>query len=200
MRYTATQAGFSLVETLVSITILLIVIIGPMTISTSAAKSTSFATEQVTAFFLAQEGVELVEKARNDLMLQHFSNATLYPDPWADFTRSVAPGVYRQCYGSSGCSFSITNSPIGALSSISGCGGQDSCKIRLDPDNTSLRAKFNTGSTGAITMYQRIIKLELLPSGKEVSVTSTVTWRSGFSRDPQQVVVQSSLFNIYDTP
>lgn len=66
------QSGFSLVETLVAITILLVVIIGPMTISSSAAKSTSFASEQVTAFFLAQEGAELIEKARNDLLLEHF--------------------------------------------------------------------------------------------------------------------------------
>ena len=52
------QKGFSLVETLVAISILLIVIVGPMTISMSTAKSSSFASEQVQAFFLAQEGLE----------------------------------------------------------------------------------------------------------------------------------------------
>ena len=68
--YQQKQSGFSLVETLVAISILLIVIVGPMTISMQSAKSSSFASEQVQAFFLAQEGLELAEKARDDLLLR----------------------------------------------------------------------------------------------------------------------------------
>jgi prepilin-type N-terminal cleavage/methylation domain-containing protein len=52
------QSGFSLVETLVAISLLLIMIVGPMAISAKTAKSTSFASEQVQAFFLAQEGLD----------------------------------------------------------------------------------------------------------------------------------------------
>ena len=198
MRYTSQQSGFSLVETLVAITILLIVIVGPMTISSSAAKSTSFASEQVTAFFLAQEGAELMEKARNDLLLQNFSGTN--PDPWADFTRTAAGGTYRFCYtsvGVNGCNLSIGNGSSGALTSPASCSGQDSCKVNLDAENSSLRSKFTAGNTGVATIYIRNIRLQQV-SANEVSVTSTVTWRSGFSRDDQQVVVQTSLFNIYE--
>jgi hypothetical protein len=34
----------------------------------------------------------------------------------------------------------------------------------------------------------------------EVKVVSTVTWRSGFSRDQQSVSVETSLFNVYGLP
>jgi prepilin-type N-terminal cleavage/methylation domain-containing protein len=195
MRYSSKKSGFSLVETLVAITILLIVIIGPMTISSSAAKSTSFASEQVTAFFLAQEGAELMEKARNDLLLEHFSGAN--SDPWADFTRTVNPGPYRQCYTTNGCNLSISATANGALSSPASCSGQDSCKVHLDQENGSLRSKFTPGTTGTPTIYSRNIRLQQV-SANEVSVTSIVTWRSGFSRESQEVRVQTSLFNIYE--
>lgn len=49
-------------ETLVAITILLIVVVGPMKIIISASNSTSFSGEQVVAFFLAQEGAEIAQK------------------------------------------------------------------------------------------------------------------------------------------
>lgn len=196
MRYAPQQSGFSLVETLVAITILLIVIIGPMSISSSAAKSTSFASEQVTAFFLAQEGAELIEKARNDLLLEHFSGSN--PDPWADFTRTVNPGLYRQCYTANGCNFSINADGTGTLTAPASCSGQDGCKVNLDAENSSLRSRFTPGTTGTPTLYSRNIRLQIV-SANEVSVTSVVTWRSGFSRDDQQVTVQTSLFNIYAT-
>jgi len=82
------QAGFSLVETLVSISILLLVIVGPMTITSRTAKSATFASEQVQAFFLAQEGVELAQKARSDLVLRKF-----LPTVHANYLALILPQV-----------------------------------------------------------------------------------------------------------
>lgn len=192
------QSGFSLVETLVAITILLVVIIGPMTISSSAAKSTSFASEQVTAFFLAQEGAELIEKARNDLLLEHFSGSN--PDPWADFTRTGTGGVYRLCYNTvsaSGCNLSINPNSTGTLTTPGSCSNAENCVINLDAESSSLRSKFTAAGSGTATIYSRSIRLQAV-SANEVSVTSIVTWRSGFSRESQEVRVQTSLFNIYE--
>jgi type II secretory pathway pseudopilin PulG len=66
----STPGGFSLVETLVATSILLLVVVGPLAISSRTAKSSTFATEQLTAYLLAQEGLELAEKARGDSILQ----------------------------------------------------------------------------------------------------------------------------------
>ncbi|MCA9360544.1 prepilin-type N-terminal cleavage/methylation domain-containing protein [Candidatus Kaiserbacteria bacterium] len=90
--------GFSLVETLVAITILLIIIIGPMTISSSTARSTSFASEQVVAYFLAQEGAELAQKARDDFLLENFYVDSSEPYiGWDKFTDDGG-GTYKQCF------------------------------------------------------------------------------------------------------
>jgi prepilin-type N-terminal cleavage/methylation domain-containing protein len=59
--------GFTLVETLVAVTVLLLVIVGPMTVAQKGIQNAYFANEQVTAVFLAQEAgrrhLELVWKS-----------------------------------------------------------------------------------------------------------------------------------------
>ncbi|NCO61881.1 prepilin-type N-terminal cleavage/methylation domain-containing protein, partial [Candidatus Kaiserbacteria bacterium] len=89
MKNFSKQHGFSLVEVLVAITLLLLIVTGPMKIITDANHSTAFASEQVTAFFLAQEGLELAQKGRDDLMLQYFdkqfNNNGNMVNPWAKF-------------------------------------------------------------------------------------------------------------------
>lgn len=200
MIHNTKQSGFSLVETLVAITILLIVIVGPMTIVSSAARSTSFASEQVTAFFLAQEGAELVEKVRNDLLLQYFVNANTGNDPWADFTRTASGGVFRDCYNTvnqNGCSFDV--GPTGSPSNIISCSDLLACNIRLDttaPISRSTYTLIVSGNTP--TQFTRQIILEQM-NLNEVKVTSRVTWRSGSVREDQIVNVETRLFNLYET-
>lgn len=197
MKKLATQSGFSLVETLVAITILLLVIVGPMTISSSSARSTTFASEQVTAFFLAQEGAELIEKVRNELVLENFAGSN--PDPWTDFKNPNGPLGF--CHTSNGCNLSFNTTPpntAGNLSTVRSCSNQDGCVLFLDTSNASVRSKYNTTNAGTRAVYTRRIVLQTNPSDpNEVFVTSVVSWRSGFSRDEQQVSVQTSLFNVY---
>lgn len=59
------KSGFTLVETFVAITILLIAIIGPLGILAKSFSDAEFAKNQVTATHLAREGVELVVAKRD---------------------------------------------------------------------------------------------------------------------------------------
>ncbi len=197
-----TQQGFSLVETLVAITILLLVIVGPLTISSSSVRSTAYASEQVVAFFLAQEGAELAQKARDDFLLQYFDDtnpdlAVFVPqnnDPWADFTTGP---TFANCYNvANGCGLSINTN--GSLASPRSCSNMADCLLYLDTGSTIARSRYTYTPTQSPTIFSRRIKLTRV-SANEVSVVSTVTWRSGFSRNEQQVSVQTSLFNVYGT-
>lgn len=58
-------SGFTLVETLVAISILLLVIVGPITIAQKGIRNAYFANEQFTAVFLAQEAIESVRQLRD---------------------------------------------------------------------------------------------------------------------------------------
>jgi prepilin-type N-terminal cleavage/methylation domain-containing protein len=194
MKYHTTQSGFSLIETLVAISILLIVMIGPMTISSSAARSTSFSSEQVTAFFLAQEGAELSQKIRDDLLLTYFAGAN--PDPWADFTTTNA--TYQNCYNASrGCGLTIDTVQTGTVS-ITKCGrSQTACALYLDTTTSNLRSRFtHTAGTNKETPFTRKIYFTSV-NANEVKVISRVTWRSGNLRQEQKVEVETQLFNVY---
>lgn len=187
-----TQDGFTLVETLVSITILLLVIIGPMTISSSAARSTSFSSEQVIAFFLAQEGAELAQKARDDLWLGDFTNPGT---GWSDFT-NISAGTYADCFTNDGCRLEIETDAVGSIKlPVADCNPVSDCRLYFDPNND--RSRYNHDSSSPITTpYTRIIKFEEITSD-EVKVTSRVYWRSGNQRQNQEAVVETYLFNVY---
>ena len=59
------QSGFTLIETFVAITILMIVVLGPMSLLSNALKDARYIGEEITATYLAQEGVELMIDKRN---------------------------------------------------------------------------------------------------------------------------------------
>lgn len=79
------KKGFTLVETLVAITVLLLVIIGPITVAQKGVQNANFATERVTATFLAQEAIEAVRKERDDQALDawHDEDGSVNTTPWA---------------------------------------------------------------------------------------------------------------------
>ncbi len=59
------KKGFTLIETFVAITVLVIAVLGPMTLLSRALQDSRYIKDEVTATFLAQEGVELVINDRN---------------------------------------------------------------------------------------------------------------------------------------
>ncbi len=194
--YINTEKGFTLVETLVSVTILLFVIVGPMTIISSTSKSTSYSSEQIVAFFLAQEGAELIQKARDDLLIKYFLDpldADYEPDPWGKFIDSSSAGEYKYCF-STGCGLGlVVGSANGSLMAPIECTGSN-CKLNLNLSHS--RIIYAHSSVGADdTVYTRVIKLS--GAGDEIKVVSKVTWRTGSVREVQKVEVVTYLFDIY---
>ena len=192
------QSGFSLVETLVAISILLIVIVGPMTISMRTAKSSTFASEQVQAFFLAQEGLELAKKARDELVTRHFydpTNLNYRPTPWANFTDASGSGQYRFCYASTGCGLSWAVFSSGLLSGINCNSSPTACRLYL---NTSGYPFFVYGAGAAETKFAR--RIYFTDMGDAVAVRSVVTWRTGSLVAEQNVTLDTYLYNTYAQP
>ncbi len=183
------QAGFSLVETLVAISVLLIVMVGPMSVTSRTAKSATFATEQVQAFFLAQEGLELAEQARDSFILEYFEDSVANPSPWTDFITQ-----HGTCYVNDGCGLewqdnSIIRAPID-------CSLGTKCRLNFEEDVTA-RSRFTYQAADSVTPFTR--KIKFVANGAEsVAVTSTVTWRTGSLIAEQRVETSTYLYNIYD--
>jgi len=194
IKYPYNQTGFSLVETLVAITILLIVIIGPLTLVSNSARSTDFANDQVMAFFLAQEGLELAQAARDDLLIPTFdpSYTGTSDTAWDTFVRTT--GTYANCFAIDGCGLDQNTNTDGSLV-ITNC-QTDSCQLYFNPVLTE-RSRYTHDDTGGrASRYTRVITMDESPAG-QVEVVSRVTWRSDGQRAEQEVAAITYLFNVY---
>lgn len=199
--FTSKNAGFTLVEVLVAITILLLVITGPMRTISRANTTTAFSSEQVTAFFLAQEGLELIQKGRDDVVLEQFredfGGAVYNEDPWDDFKSD-----FSSCESATGCSVSWAVTGTDDTVTISSCATPSNCLLHVRPG--AARDVYTHVSTGnSPTIFTRTIRMDFIgggPGGRDVGAiaTSTVTWRTGSLIAGQKVELVTYITNVYD--
>jgi prepilin-type N-terminal cleavage/methylation domain-containing protein len=64
------RTGFTLVETLVAISLLTVAIVAPMGLAAQSLQSAYYARDQITAFYLAQEAIESIRAIRDSQVLQ----------------------------------------------------------------------------------------------------------------------------------
>lgn len=198
------QSGFTLVEVLVSITILLLASIGPINIITQSNNSSAFAAEQTQAFFFAQEGIELIQKIRDEYALDYFDDefnnngsGNLTP-----FIPGSSSGPFQACFSPRGCGVTINNGVDGGVTVINCLSSGVPCRLYRNTD-TSDRSRFiHSGSAVNETPYTRKINFARVggttANPDSIRVTSTVTWRTGSLIAQQEVVMISYIFKVYD--
>ncbi|MCF7865387.1 MAG: prepilin-type N-terminal cleavage/methylation domain-containing protein [Candidatus Pacebacteria bacterium] len=74
------QRGFTILETLVAISILVLALTAPLAIVAQALRSSYYARDQVTAYYLAQEAIEFLRNKRDNAGLQSSDTS----DTWTD--------------------------------------------------------------------------------------------------------------------
>lgn len=67
--------AFTLIETMVAISLLSLAIVAPMSLASQSLMSAYYARDQVTAFYLAQEGIEAVRSIRDGNVLKDSQGA-----------------------------------------------------------------------------------------------------------------------------
>lgn len=151
------RAGFTLVESLIGIAILVMAVLAPLAIAQSSIQGARYAQQQTTAMFLAQEGVELVKYQiyRNmntgNGWLAGIDCGTVDCEIVAP--RNSANGLIQQCTGS----------------------GNNRCRVYMDP-NTNLYQSQPAGAA-ANTPFRRVIRLQN-PGPWEAKVVVTVLWNA----------------------
>ena len=147
--------GFTLVEALVAISVLLLSVTGPLTIASRSLISAIFARDQITAFYLAQEATELIRNHRDNNSLAGESNWTL--------------GL-ESCFDAKGC---IVDPLAGSFSvcPIEGC-------PVLNRHTTDGLYAYTTGANWENTRFTRTIRAGTVNSS-EFSVSVTISWNSG---------------------
>lgn len=159
-----TQSGFTIVETLVAITILMIAIAGPLSIASKSLNAALVARNQLIASYLAQESMEVIKNIRD--------NSLANGQPFlAGFTAG-------SCTSGQPCNASAVDSP----KIVSGAASLNR--------NTSNQYTRGAGTYTGFTRRFYLTQVQV-PPFEEYRVTVEVDWNEGTV--PYQVRVTSAL-------
>lgn len=160
--------GFTLVETLVAVTILVIAVVGPLYAVHRSLVASYTARDSLTAVALAQEGLEYVRSVRDSNYLTTGQSNWLY-------------GL-SYCQTANGCAIDPSASAASQTQPYSA----STAVLRLD---ASYRYRLNSGT---VTRFTRRVVITTV-SVTEVEVTTTVFWST--LRIPYTVTVTEHLYN-----
>lgn len=175
-----TQRGFSLVETLVALTILLVAILAPMRISSQSIKTAEFAREQLISVFLAQEGIETIIRLRDADALDGDV------ETWDWFDELDAEGC-----ADDGCSYDP------AADDFVNCTTIANCLLYFDENATGDAYYTHTSGSLPASPFTRVIRVTEVQTG-EAHVVSTVSWYSTLIKDTISITERTRILDQYD--
>ena len=164
-----TESGFTLIETLVAVTILTISIIAPMTLASQAISDAYYSRDQVVVANLAQEAIETVRATRDSNVLQIARTAGSSTIGLFD---PLQVGHYYLV------------DPTQAVGSVGVVGSSMFVDCNTAPCATPLRTNgvlygYNS-SWSTPTSFIRYIYIRKI-SDNEIRVDATVLWRTNFN-------------------
>jgi prepilin-type N-terminal cleavage/methylation domain-containing protein len=176
--------AFTLIETMVAVTILTLAIAGPLFTASRAIVAAQNARDQLTASYLAQEGIEYVRMMRDDAYLNSYNihrndGVNVSVAAWTDFLTSVT-----QC--------NATTNPTHACTlDLSGLSSQF-CLFRSTCTPLYLvNGVYTQQSDGSVQKhFTRTIQV-IAVSASDERIVSTVIW--SFHNIPYTVMVTDHL-------
>lgn len=180
MQTHTSERGYSFVEVLVAIAILLVGLVGPLTIASTGLKNATFAREQNIAFFLAQEGIEGVLYLREEAGLEHLENDSASTWDWVD-------ALPEACFTGSRCAVDISRFLVYECRPIA------MCDLYLY-DSGTVRYRHTVG--GEDTPYRRMLFFESVDA-HTLRVQSVVNWRAGAYGTFESVTLETYITDIY---
>lgn len=180
-----TTRGYSLVEVLVSITVLLVALVGPLTIAQKGLQRAMGARDQTLAVFLAQEGIESIFKIREDAALAAYQAGAL-GDINAIWKNSMDQ-LHARCPATNPCGVTIGLAGEVTSASVYRCNATN-CEFSYTPTAT-VPYRQNV-SSGTATGYKR--ELSIVVNDAVARVTSRVNWGHD-----NTVVLETYIYNIY---
>lgn len=177
------KSGFTLVETLIALSIFSISVVGLMVVLGKGISDANFAKYKNTASYLAEEGVEYIRNMRDTYVL-YDSNPS---DGWTQFLAKFA-----QCTTTNGCKYddSLTSYDLNSLKSmnVNQCNG-NVCSLYYDTST----GRYGWTASATSSFYTRVITMKAVDgSPDEIQIKCTVTWSTNGS--PHSVVFADNLF------
>lgn len=164
--------GFTLIETLVAITILSAAVAGPMVLSIKNIGTAAVSQDQLVAFYLGQEVFEYVKNTRDTNLLNESSD-------W------LAGLDNCKISGSAGCYIDVIKNPV----TVTDCGTVAcSNKFKFDSQNYNY-------ISGNETVFARTVKIDNPVNGNndEAKITVSVKWTGKYGEKTMNL--QDNIFN-----
>ena len=157
--YMIHERGFTILETLVAITLLSMAILGPMELASRSIGSAMVSQNQITAFYLSQEALEYIRNIRDNNLINSL--------PW------ISGGNLDECTGND-CIIDVPNSTLGDPSgNITACIG--TCpKLKYD-DAGGYYYNHISGNETIFTRKARIIT-PVNGNSDEAKIEITTSW------------------------
>ena len=180
--------GFTLVETLVAISIFSLSILALMAVLTQGVSDTNYAKKKIIASYLAQEGIEYIRNMRDTFVLYSTNGQT----GWNDFKVKLDPcdatsNGTKSCYfDDNNLNYANHSQQMALVNTIFACSG--SCPLLLYDG----AGKYGYASLGAASDFVRKIVMTQV-SINEIKISSTVSWTQGSGN--YSMVFSESLFN-----
>ncbi len=166
---TAKREGFTLVETLVALSIFTLSVLALMVALGGGLKSTQFAKSKITASYLAQEGVELMRNMRDTFVLYDGGETG-----WANFLTHVSECDQKGCiFHTEELDYGNQDQPITDIT-LTSCGG-NICPPLYFHENEGSYDYDATPPGTVVSQFRRHIRIEVV-NPHEARIHSFVFW------------------------
>lgn len=185
----SSKKAFTLIETMVAISILLISVVGPLEIASKGLFSAMYAKEEITAFYLAQEGVELIKNVRDSNYLVDAYTATGNTNWLSKVSECVLDATHTV-----GCTIDPTQFS-NEDDEIETCDEDDLCPP-LKFDGTSGIYSYSVDPGVEESKFTRTVSIVYDPiTPNEAKVVSTVAWSSSLLGNQKSTTLTATIFN-----
>jgi prepilin-type N-terminal cleavage/methylation domain-containing protein len=174
-----TKKGFTMIETLVAIFILLISTTGPLSFAQSGLRASFLARDQIVAFYLSQDVIETIKNLRD--------NNSLSGADWLALDGGALSSLDQCTTGGRGCRMET-----GSNFTIEQCSSTP-CEPMYYNDTTK---EFVLDDTAATTpsKYTRTFYVDELEDDREIQIIVVVEWDSNFFSE-RKIVIQENIYN-----
>lgn len=172
MKNKNSKHGFTLIETLVAVTILSAAVAGPMVLSIKNIGTASISQDQLVAFYLGQEVIEYVRNVRDTNLINGSNN-------WLNGLDNC-----KGASGSVGCYIDVIKNPV----TVADCGTIACPKLKFDGTN------YNYAS-GDNTVFTRTVKIDesIRADGDEAKISIALKWTGKYGEKTMNL--QDNIFN-----
>lgn len=175
-------AGFTILETLVAIAIILVAVIATLGAAQLGLQSSLYARDQITAYYLAEEAIEQV---RNDRDTNEENSCSNFITGGGTNCQPIPV-----CSTDNSCGVDVVTNSTGV--GVFQCSGSGACG-QLYQDNTT--HLYSENPAGVKSLFVRTVKISYpYGSANEAFVTVKVTWSSTKSSN-QSIILYDDLFN-----